>query len=262
MLRTFADIMLRVSLDVGVAKYASATDNTPILPTDPATLFRVKNGVERARAEFYADFPDAQFRRRTIDWAIGNAAMDSQLDGDTAAYLLPADWMGPPQGTIVVAGGRGGSVVLTSMDRVRQAHALALNATLGFPTLMACERESSPRLGEEARWVLRVYPDPDQAYTLTLRGRWRAGDFDAQDVEPTGHQEAIAAYATAHLIEKGMVSTGVAPAAAMAKKLEWKARVMAEEDKNTPRTLGRSVPARSTPRYPSPAIRATNPWNP
>jgi len=266
MLRTFADIMLQVALDVGVAKHGtSATDNTAILPTDPATLQRLKDGVARAREEFYADFADAQFRRRAIELSIGPSALPEQINGSTSTYALPVDWMGPPQGMIVMTGGRGGSVLLTSMDRVRLAHAQVATGTIGLPQIVACEREANPKPGEEARWVLRCYPSPDQTYTLTLRGRWRAVDFDLQDVEPTGHQPAIAAYATCHLIEKGLVSTGVAPAAATAKKIEWRSRVLAEEDKNSPRTLGRSAPVRTRGReYPATLspIRATNPWNP
>ena len=293
-MRTFADIMLRVALDLGIAKYQSGADNTPVLPTDPATLYRLKDGVRRGRAEFYADFPDSQFRRRRLDFVItpyataeeiadeeaaralaaltstaeeiaaANAAAEvtakaraAQVDEDGSKYALPIDWMGPPQGNLTITGGRGGEFVLTSMERVLLAHAQYPEAT-GLPELVACEREDTPVDGEESRWILRVWPSPDQEYTLSLRGRWRASDFDTYDVEPTGFQEAIAAYATAYLVSKGLVSTGVGAQTAMQTKLEWRQRVVLEEDKSSPRSLGRMSPPRQAAQQP--AIRATNPW--
>lgn len=342
-MQTFADILLRVALDLGVAKHPAGTDNTPVLPDDPATLFRIRDAVQRARAEFYADFPDATFRRNAIDLLIGpdgggvlvrsetslaitsatagattsfvsavahglSTGMTVRLSGfvadvpltgekrvtvltattfsvavatttistvgrvtilggqvsDPSSYLLPADWMGPPQGNLIFSGVRGGSGVLTTMDRVRQAHAQDTSGRVGFPSLVACERETNAQPGEIARWTLRVYPNPDQAYTVTLRGRRFAAPFDDTDVEPSGHQEAIAAYATAYLVVKGLISTGVAPDAAVATKAAWIARVRAEEDKSSPRSLGRSLPARvrRDNQYPLPTVQATNPYSP
>ena len=226
MLSTYADIMLRVALDVGAARYPSGTDNSPTLPTDPATLFKIRDAVNRGRVEFYGDFPDAQFRRRLLTVAIGSAVTTYQVTGDPSSYLLPVDWLGPPQGSIVVTGAIGGSVTLTSMDRVRLAFA-QIGTTLGFPLLMACEKQPEPQLGEEGRWLLRVYPSPDQAYSLALRGRWRASPIvDIRDAEPTGHGDAIAAYATAYLVERGYISTGVGAPAAAAHRDSWRIRVL------------------------------------
>lgn len=259
MLSTYADIMLRVAIDLGIARYPTGTSNTPLLPSDPSTLFRLRDGVERGIAEFYADFPNAEFRRRSIEVAISNSELPYQVGGDKSTYALPFDWMGPPQGSIVISGGIGGEAILTSMDRVRLAHAQDQSSPTGIPQLIACEREASMSYGSETRWILRVWPTPDQDYTLTLRGRWRAVPFDDYDVEPTGNQEAIAAYATIYLIEKGLISTGVGADSARQKKQEWRERIAREEAQNGPRTLGRMKTARNTEISP-PAIRATNPW--
>lgn len=257
--------MLRVALDLGVAKYGAAPNNTPSLPTDPATLYKLTDFVNGGRAEFYADFPDAQFRRRVIELAIGPDATDYQVPGDSSSYLLPVDWLGPPQGKIVVTGGRGGWCVLTSMERVRLAFAQSGQATspsLGRPELMACEPQSTPQVGEEARYLLRVYPRPDQAYTLDLRGRWRATKFDQGDVEPTGQAEAIVAYATNYAVSKGLIVTGVKAADAFAAKEMWRLRTVQEEALKAPRSIGRSQRPRQQSQMNQAPIRATNPWNP
>jgi len=261
MLKTFAEIMLRVALDLGAAKYPAGSNNTPILPTDPATLSKIRDAVNRGRSEFYADFPDAQFRRRVLEIDIGAGATTYQVDGDSSTYKLPVDWMGPPQGKIVITGGRGGFLVLTSMDRVRAAEATYAAAS-AIPTMIACELEPEPQQGEVSRWLMRVWPPPDISYTVALRGRWRAVEInDIQDAEPTGHGDAIVAYAVSYAVSKGLIQTGVTPASAMQTKLEWKARVMAEEGVSGPRTLGKTRPARrQKSTYPLPLIRATNPY--
>jgi len=262
LLQTFRDILLRVGLDTGLVKYpASGNDNTPVLPDDQATLYRLKDFVRRANVAFHADFPDGTFRRRTIEVNISNSALNNQRNGSTSEYVLPPNWMGPPQGRVIIVGGRGGSLVLTTMDRVRSASANNSSGQ-GFPELAACEREPEPSPGQRARWILRFYPSPDQPYTLQLRGRWEPDyDFDLDDIEPTGWGDAIVAYAVHLMAQKGSILTG--PSAENAEKArdEWKDRVRREEIKSGPKTQGKTGKPRLANARSTPTIRATNPWS-
>lgn len=339
MLRTYADIMLRVAIDLGVAKYPATGDNTPTLPTDPATLYRLRDALNAARSEFYADFPDGSFRRRVLNLhigptekpyqivredatltiesvAVGNPArvrfttntglstgdqivisgltttptinglqtvtaidgrtvsvpvnVTAVTDGaglatvvggvrSTSEYLLPSDFVGHPQGHATVLGGRGGQVLYTSADRVRAAHAEYGDA-IGFPELISCERESVPQLGNETRLVFRVWPLPDQDYTLEIRGKWAASNItDPQDVEPSGHGEAIAAYTAHYATSKGLIVTSGVPGSFQLRKAEWMDRVRRDEAANSPRSLGvPKMPTRGNTAY---RIKATNPWS-
>ncbi len=246
---TFREIILRVALASGVAVYPSGSDNSPTIPADPATLALIKMAINDGRRAFYAETANRmpggtprawRFMRPRFDVTLTTTAGAANIDGDISRYRLPVDVQGPPDGAVrcglTDTSGYGHGLLVTSMDAVDAAHFAQPTAT-GVPLEVAFERARvGDAAGEEPQWEMRVWPLPDQAYTIRSRMTRRYRDLvDLNDVEPSPHPLAVVAYAMYELVRSTL---GVDPNKAMSDRAEWLDRARIQDAAETPTQLG------------------------
>jgi len=246
---TFREIILRVAIAAGVAVYPSGSDNSPTIPADPATLALLKIAINDGRRAFYAETANRvpggtprawRFMRPRFDVTLATTAGPKNIDGDISRYRLPADVQGPPDGDVrcglADTSGYGHALMTTSMDAV-DAHHFAQPEAEGPPLVVAFERARvGETAGDEPAWEMRVWPLPDQAYTVRSRMTRRFRDLvDLNDVEPSPHPQAVIAYAIYELVRSTL---GVDVGKATLDRDTWLDRARIQDAAESPTSLG------------------------
>ena len=249
---TFREIILRVAMSVGAAKYPSGADNSPTLPDDPATLSLIKIAINDGREALYSENanrnPDGSARawswmraRFSLTCNTTGAAANN-IDADASRYTLPDDAMGPPVGkmTFGIAGesGHGAPIGVTTIEAVDAMHQSSPDGS-GRPVWAAfVESRFGSEAGRSAPWELRIWPDPDQAYVLSCRLPRRYRPLaDLNDIEPCPLPLAVVAYAVYALCG---TSLGVDAAKAEQDRDAWLYRLRTHDAATDARSLGQS----------------------
>lgn len=241
---TFQDIILRVAREVGFA-VSRADGSGEDIPTGKI-LQRVKDAVNDARDDFYRCYAHWTFLREGVTITLDPTAGAWNVEGDTGRIRLPWYVQIPPLTEWIyslAAGGAGGRVRVAGIDDVRRAYADLADQTTGPPLMIA--QEHSPGLdhqpGVRRPIIMRVWPRPDQTYTLTAEsGRVVfAKMVDLSDREPAGsmHDQAIIVRAIYRFKRANNAD------AALLRRLEEDAdkefaRSIALDQQNPPPTLG------------------------
>lgn len=248
---TFGQLILRVAMAAGVPVYPAGSDNSPTIPTDPATLSLLKMAINDGRRTFYAEnanrspagTPRAwRFMRPRFDVTLATTAGPANIADDLSRYRLPMDVQGPPDGAVRIGladtSGYGHTPLLTSMDAVDAMHFNSPEAQ-GAPVAVAFERSRvGLAAGDEPYWEMRVWPLPDLAYTVRCRLTRRFRELsDVNDVEPSPHPLAIVAYAMFELVRS---SLGVDAAKAAMDRDQWLDKARTQDAMEGPVALGPS----------------------
>lgn len=195
---TFQDLILRVAREVGYA-VAKADGSGEDIPSGKI-LQRIKDAINDGREDFYRAYPHWTFLREGISIALSTTPTAWNVEGDTTRVRLPWYVQIPPLTEWIyslVSGGAGGRVRVVHLDDVLRAYANTADLTSGLPMMIA--QEHSPgadhQPGVRRPIIMRVWPKPDQSYTLTAEsGRVVfAKMMDLSDREPAGsmHDQAI-----------------------------------------------------------------------
>lgn len=189
---TYADLKLRVAERAVLIKQDASTNKTVALTSQPAAD-RIERAIRDGVEEFY----------RATDWSFLLTFLEFVLDaeGDTPAniagsntrYILPSFIESLPKPGMMVkyeeSTTPGGHVTLRMFQELVERAYLEPNTT-GFPEAVAVQFNPmlNPQADSRGGLEMRVWPQPDQAYTLgflakvgpvpflsdSQRGRWPA----------------------------------------------------------------------------------------
>lgn len=242
---TYADIKKAVAVRAALVRQDTDTGRKEVPTVDP-DLDMIERAVRDGTAEFYdaADFAfKTVFTAITLD-ADGDAAMN--INGDASRYLLPpqvqslpktvAFWRGPINAP-------GGPVAVRHMDEVVQRSFVDPQET-GHPVMVGAEFNPLLSSGLSGRGgiELRVFPAPDQAYSLGFRCKvglipWVADDQRGQ--WPAVHDLTVVAFAVRALFREDREAGSKAKAEAENEAAMALARSIARDnDDYRPQTIG------------------------
>jgi hypothetical protein len=224
--KTFGELLLDLAVDVGQATYEDAADNRAALPSDPATLDRLKRAYNNGAAEF-ARARRWTFLQPTISITLSpDGTGPDCIAGSTFRYRLPVNVQSAPIGRVgwSMSGTDGGIVIDTTIDRVNRHHDMQ-GTTQGSPQLCAVwqARDGSEKFGERTHLELAVWPVPDQAYVIA--GKFRVSvapmvELGERPVWPELHDRTVHQFAVCAWIGFAGNSGTVDKAAADQKRRE------------------------------------------
>jgi len=210
--RTFGGLLLDLAIRLGVATTSSTAELGQVLPTDAAQLGILKDALwagARNVAKESAWSWLHKYETITLD-PDGLAAVC--VDGDPRRYNMPAGITSGPLGRVSwSSGSSGGFVTDTSPERVDRQIATFPEA-VGRPSLVSVWPDVGGEGNQRDRYVLTVYPAPDQAYTLKAKYR-RAFDppkeLSERPMWSEEVDEVVLAAALVHLKRLDKMKSGV-----------------------------------------------------
>jgi len=243
-MQTFADILLKLGRRVGFVEYDD-DDSTPTLPTDAARLHRLKEAINDGREALYAERGGNWHWLRDVERVTmsddGTAA--NCVDSDPGQYLLPASVAGQDGSSVIVEdedGTSGTRIDLCDVNLVRRRRA-QLPDRSGWPEMAAVQRPHSDPSSRLPRCVLWVYPNPSEAFVVTVQVRRRFAPLvEMTDVELCPYPEAVVVYGLFAFQQKGAVPDAGNAADIASERAEWLSRLIDEDARSRGRAIGQS----------------------
>lgn len=165
---SFADLILRVAVEVGLS---DETGTVSAIPSDPGDLAKVKRAVNDGLALFARAWSRWRWMEPEVTLTMDpTGAASNCVPGTTNEYVLPWFCQGAPLTdwvTTVDPNGLGTRVSSTSIERVRAYRADGVDYQ-SRPCMVAHVVHQG---GTRPLWKAVFDRDPDAAYTLTARFR-------------------------------------------------------------------------------------------
>lgn len=255
----FRELQTRVAETLGV-QVESGGVNAP--PSDTVMLDRVKRAINDAAREFAKPAPVAPGRSHRWNWLSPTVTITAAPDADSPytvggvnyQYALPSGVSPNATARMTWASADSiGSGVVIHRDISSVSMLLARDPSrTGPPELFAVTLTPGQKQGERRRFVLVIYPRPDQAYTLSCRFRMAptllVDDGDRGDWPPE-HDDTVLALAVLKLIAQGGAFTsGPSLEAAQAAYAGSLASSIAVDMELAPASMGQ-LGARDYPAY-------------
>lgn len=246
---TFRDLILRVAEAGNMCDYPEGEANEAAIPVDRHDLDLCKRSVRDGLEQFYRANKAWTFLQPEVTMTLSTDGTGAaNIAADPCRYRLPWYTNGASSGSLVWsngAGNYGGAVILTNFERLAAASATNPNLT-GFPQL-ACILPAplgvAVTVGDRQGWELRIWPKPNEAYTLKARFRVfprRLEDLDERHVAGAPHDQTIVSYAIWTLKRRDAETNPGVLATYKAEAEQGLKQSMILDAPNIPRLLGRS----------------------
>jgi hypothetical protein len=195
---TFEGLILRVAQEMGLHHVPAGPDNRAKIPTDPATLDRIKRAINDGRQELFRRMSRATCFRPRLSFTTNPAGdQPDNIDGDPAKYLIPFSAVAVPvnqwQWRLDTWGGH--VIQIRHENDLAREHARGGSSESGPPRMMAIGRRMIGSPGVPTRRTqsfLWLYPKPDAAYTIEGQANLMYSPLVAlDDVDPMGDDHAM-----------------------------------------------------------------------
>lgn len=171
---TFGELQLRLAMDTNLAPQGSGDDNRPQIPSDPNTLFRLKQAINDAARELQ--------RRHRWSWLTPFVQVTMSTDGtgaqnvqgDPHRYILPANVTGAPVGRTRWRNPENTAGAYVTDSNIEYVSRLidSSPSTVGVPMYCTVWHDiTNVGIGDVPQFQLVVWPKPDAAYILKARFR-------------------------------------------------------------------------------------------